>query len=189
VVSAILMAGLRGIYWKPIQSGLEEMTDSDWIHAMTGLPENHFLPEAYRLKRSCSPHAAAAAESLRIELAAFELPETQEYLIVEGAGGIMVPLNERHFMLDLMKKLSIPVVLVTRSELGTINHTLLSLEQLRRKGLEMFGVVMNGPRNSENRKALEHYGNVNVLAEIEPLPEINPQTLRLAFKKNFMLKV
>ena len=183
VVSAILMVGMRGKYWKPIQSGIEEMNDTDWIRTVTGLPEDHFLPEVYRLKRPLSPHAAAAAEGIRIELAAFQLPETKEHLIVEGAGGIMVPLNDHHYMLDLMKKLTIPVLLVARSELGTINHTLLSLDQLRRQALEIFGVVMNGPRNSENRKAIEHYGNVEVLGEIEPLPKINPQTLTLAFKQ------
>ncbi len=183
VVSAILMAGLEGKYWKPIQSGLEEMTDTDWIRAVTGLPENHFYTETYRLQQPLSPHASAATEGIHIELESFQLPDTEEHLIVEGAGGIMVPLNETHFMLDLMKKLAIPVLLVARSELGTINHTLLSLEQMRRHGLEVFGVVMNGPNNPGNREAIERYGNVKVRAEIESMPEINSQTLKQAFKE------
>jgi dethiobiotin synthase len=181
VVSAILMAGLEGKYWKPVQSGLEEMTDTDWIRAVTGLPENHFYPETCRLQRPLSPHASAAAEGIRIDLESFRLPDTEEHLIVEGAGGIMVPLNETHLMLDLMKKLAIPVLLVARSELGTINHTLLSLEQMRRHGLEVFGVVMNGPKNPGNREAIEHFGKVKVLAEIEPMDAINAETLKRAF--------
>lgn len=186
VVSAILQAGLRGIYWKPIQSGLEQMTDTEWIRKITGLPEHHFLPETLRLKRPLSPHASAEAEGIHIELDTFQLPETKEYLIVEGAGGIMVPLNERHFMLDLMKRLGLPILLVARSALGTINHTLLSLEKLRREGLEVFGVVMNGPKNPVNRKAIEYYGKVKVCVEIEPLPSINPKTLRETFKTKFL---
>ncbi len=181
MVSAILMAGLNGKYWKPIQSGLEEMTDTELIRKMTGFDDDHFYPETYRLKLPLSPHASAAAENISIDLNAFQFPETDHHLIVEGAGGIMVPLNDHHFMLDLIKKLDIPVLLVTRSELGTINHSLLSLEQLRRHGINVFGVVMNGPKNPGNRDAIERYGNTQVLAEIEPLSNINLQTLRNTF--------
>jgi len=181
VISAILMAGLKGRYWKPIQSGLEETTDTQWIQKVTALPENHFSPETYRLQQPLSPHASATTEGIHIDLEAFQLPDTEEHLIVEGAGGIMVPLNETHLMLDLMKKLDIPVLLVARSELGTINHTLLSLEQMKRHGLEVFGVIINGPKNPSNREAIEHFGKVTVRAEIEPLAEINPQTLKQTF--------
>lgn len=180
VTAAVLMAGLRGRYWKPVQSGLEGTTDTQWVMEKTGLPAEHFYPETYRLKRPMSPHASAAAEGVRIELGAFRMPDGVP-LVVEGAGGIMVPLNDRHFMLDLMKMLNIPILLVSSSALGTINHTLLSLEQLRRHGLRIFGVVMNGPKNRSNREAIEYYGKVNVCAEIEPLPDINPQTLMRVF--------
>ena len=187
VISAILMAGLRGTYWKPVQCGRGEMTDTEWVRVKTGLPETNFHRETYRLKLPISPHASAAQEGAHIDLDDFRIPETKvsEHLIVEGAGGIMVPLNERHFMLDLMKKLNIPVLLVVRSSLGTINHTLLSLEQLRMHGLDVDYVVMNGPKNSSNREAIEYYGKVCVLAEIEPLPFINPQILAQSFKQYF----
>jgi dethiobiotin synthetase len=187
VVSAILVAGLNAHYWKPVQSGIDESSDTEWIREKTGLPESHFHPETYRLKPYLSPHAAAALDGVKISLDRFEMPATPETetLIVEGAGGIMVPLNEEHFILDLMKKLDIPTLLVADSELGTINHTLLSLEQIRRNGLDVLGVVMNGPRNSGNRKAIEHYGQVSVLAEIEPLPEITPQSLKDCFHRCF----
>ncbi|MFC1532582.1 dethiobiotin synthase [Thermodesulfobacteriota bacterium] len=188
VVSAILMKGLRGIYWKPVQSGLDEITDTEWIREKTGLPDNHFQPETYRLSLPLSPHASAAHDGVRIDLEAFQVPEIgrSDYLIIEGAGGIMVPLNEHCFMMDLMKKIASPVLLVSSSTLGTINHTLLSLAQLRRQELDVMGVVMNGPVNPLNREAIEYYGGVRVLAEIEPLPIINPQSLAQGFKKYFM---
>lgn len=180
VFSAVLMAGLRGTYWKPVQSGLEETTDTEWIRNATGLPENRFMPETYRLKRPLSPHASAAKEGVGIELEAFQMPEASP-LVVEGAGGIMVPLNDRHFMLDLMVKLGLPVILVSSSELGTINHTMLSLERLGRSGLEVVCVVMNGPKNETNRKAVEFYGKVDVW-EMEPLQEIDPKILENRFE-------
>lgn len=200
MVSAILLMGLGGTYWKPIQSGTEEGTDTGWVQRATGLGADHFLPETYRLRHALSPHAAAALEGVRIEMDAFRAPETKGPLIAEGAGGVMVPLNERHFMLDLMERLGFPVLLVARRSLGTINHTLLSIEQLRRHGLEVFGVVMNGAPGAplsplplperkglplSNREAIAFYGKVRVLAEIEPLPKITPGTLRDAFDHYF----
>jgi dethiobiotin synthetase len=184
VVCAVLMAGLRGKYWKPVQSGIIESIDAEWIREKTGLPEPHFFPETYRLTQPLSPHAAAALDGIEIKLDAFKLPEVNETetLIVEGAGGIMVPLNNKHFMLDLMKKLNLPVLLVSSSELGTINHTLLSLEQMRHHDLDILGVVMNGPKNPGNKDAIERFGKIPVIAEIEPLPEINPQVLQECFK-------
>lgn len=188
VISAILVAGLPAKYWKPIQSGLDKITDTQWIHKATGLSEKNFYPETYRLKRHLSPHASAAREGVRIELDAFQLPVTNPatHLIVEGAGGIMVPLNDRYLMLDLMKKMDIPVLLVASNLLGTINHTLLSLEQLRRHGLDVLGVVLNGPPNADNRQAIEHFGKIRVLAEIEPLPAINRETLQQSFHRYFL---
>ena len=187
MISAILMAGLNGFYWKPIQSGLEEISDREWVREQTGLPETHFFEETYRLTLPLSPHSAAQRDGVRIDLDSFiepDIPES-EHLIIEGAGGVMVPLNERHLMTDLMMRLAAPVLLVSRSSLGTINHTLLSLEQLRREGLDVLGVIMNGPRNAENREAIEHYGKIKVLAEIEPMPDINPYNLRYTFHEHF----
>ncbi len=180
LVAAVLMAGLGGYYWKPIQSGTEEKTDTQWVKEKTELPPDHFHPETYCLKRPLSPHASALAEGVLIDLDRFRLPETTP-LIVEGAGGIMVPLNHRFFIIDLIKKLDIPILLVVSSTLGTINHTLLSLEQLRRSYVQVYGVVMNGPKNDLNRQAIEYYGKVRVCAEIEPLPVINRETLIQAF--------
>ncbi len=188
VVCAVLMAGLQGCYWKPIQSGLEAETDTRWIQRVTGLFPACFIDEAYRLRSPLSPHAAAAIDGVRITMEGLRLPspaQGRKPLIVEGAGGVMVPLNESCFMLDLIKQLGLPVLLVARSGLGTINHTLLSLEQLHRHGAEVAGVVLNGPKNRENRKAITYYGNTRVLAELEPLAQLNPRGLREAFRVYF----
>jgi dethiobiotin synthetase len=187
MISAILMAGLNGFYWKPIQSGLEEISDREWVREKTGLPETHFFEETCRLTQPLSPHSAARRDGVRIELDSFIEPVVPEsgHLIIEGAGGVMVPLNEKHLMTDLMKRVAAPVLLVCRSSLGTINHTLLSLEQLRREGLDVLGVIMNGPGNSENCEAIEHYGKIKVLAEIEPMPDINPHNLINTFQEHF----
>lgn len=184
---AVLMAGLDAAYWKPIQTGLAGGTDTGWIQMVTGLPGERFFPEKWRLNPPLSPHAAAENERERIDLSDFQLPFTGEttHLIVEGAGGVMVPLNERHFMIDLIRHLDLPVILVARSTLGTINHTLLSLCQLRQQDLEVLGVIMNGPKNVSNRQAIEHFGNVRVLAEIEPMGRIGPQSLADMFRRNF----
>ena len=141
------MAGLDGFYWKPIQSGLDEITDTEWVREHTGLPDDHFFSETYRLTLPLSPHASALHDGVRIDLDYFHVPEIPAlgHLIIEGAGGVMAPLNETHLMTALIKRLGAPVLLIARSSLGTINHTLLSLEQLRREGIDVMGVVINGP--------------------------------------------
>lgn len=188
VVSAILMAGLRAAYWKPIQSGLETMTDTQWIRqATTGLPDVYFYPETHRLSQPLSPHTAAALDGVRIHLEDFRLPSFDPYphLIVEGAGGVMVPINERDMMADLIRHLGLPVLLVARSTLGTINHTLLSLAQLRREGIHILGVVMNGSRHESNRKAVEAFGRVRVFAEIETIGTFTASALEASFQRHF----
>lgn len=187
VVSAMLLTGLKSKYWKPIQSGLEDITDTQWVKEKTGLDESHFFPETYRLNQPLSPHASAEADGKRIELDRFKIPQTRagETLIIEGAGGLLVPLNEKDLMIDLIKQCNVPALIVARSTLGTINHTLLSIKQLRSEGVEIFGIIMNGPRNSSNCDAIEHFGGVPVIAEIEDIGEINPQNLENCFKKYF----
>lgn len=187
VIAAIMVAGLRSSYWKPIQSGLEEKTDTEFVRELTGLGTQFFHDETYRLARPLSPHASSELEGVTIDLDAFELPPKGENsrLIVEGAGGIMVPLNRRDYMLDLMKKLNIAVLLVARSGLGTINHTLLSLDMLRKNNLEVLGVVMNGPKNESNKKALEYYGGVRVIAEIDTIPDLHSANLKKIFEEQF----
>jgi len=187
VASAVLMTGLEADYWKPIQCGSTTPTDREWVREQTGLPPDRFHPETYTLTQPLSPHAAAELDGVRIELSDFELPRASESrpLIVEGAGGIMVPLNGSQLMIDLMKALGLPVVLVARSTLGTINHTLMSLDQLRRAGLGVPGVILNGPRNEVNREAIERFGGVRTLGWIPPLAKIGPGDLERVFEQQF----
>ena len=185
-VSAILMLGLKAKYWKPIQTGTKDGTDTEWLQLVTGLPQEKFYPERYRMAEPLSPHAAAQIEGIEIELSQLSLPGPKTApLIVEGAGGVLVPVNDRDFMLDVMKTLALPVVLVARSGLGTINHTLLTLERLRASGLEIVGVVMNGKANPSNRKALEQYGKIEVIAEIQPIPMVSRPELMQVFDEKF----
>ncbi|MFC1494850.1 dethiobiotin synthase [Thermodesulfobacteriota bacterium] len=187
LISAVLLAGFKGKYWKPVQSGIEDITDTQWIMEKTGLDESHFLEETFRLRLPLSPHAAAEADGVYIDLNKFQTPDINkgETLIIEGAGGIMVPLNNKTLMTDLIRKCDTPVILVAGSQLGTINHTLLSVAYLKSIGVNIFGVVMNGQKNSINRDAIEHFGKVEVIAEIENLEAINPETLKNCFRKNF----
>ncbi|NEQ96729.1 MAG: dethiobiotin synthase [Cyanothece sp. SIO2G6] len=182
VVSAMFTIGLEATYWKPVQSGCEPMTDTERVRSLTQLPSHHFLPERFRLSQPLSPHAAAAIDSVAIALSDFQCPTVSTpHLIIEGAGGLMVPLNQQDYMIDLIRQFQVPVCLVARSTLGTINHTLLSLEQLRRYEIPVLGVVLNGPKNQGNRDAIAHYGNVPILGELEPMTDMSPVRLKQAF--------
>jgi len=194
VVSAILMAGLNADYWKPVQSGITDGTDSEWIQKMTGFTSDRFIPERYRLSASLSPHASARIDKVHIDLDEIFLPDTHRTmtdgeisppLIVEGAGGIMVPLNDEDLMIDLIKKLRLPTIIVARTSLGTINHTLLTVDKLRQEGVHILGIVMNGLKNDINHKAIEHYGQVKVLAEIEQISTISKSALEDVFERSF----
>jgi dethiobiotin synthetase/malonyl-CoA O-methyltransferase len=154
-------------YWKPVQTGAAEGTDFDTVARL--VPEAVVHPPAVVLQAPLSPHEAAKRERVRIDLSALVSPATSRPLVVEGAGGVMVPLNEVALMIDLMERLRLPAVVVARTALGTINHTLMTLEMLRRRRVPLLGVVMNGQKNSANRQAIEHFGGVPVLAELQPL--------------------
>jgi dethiobiotin synthetase len=184
VVSAVLCHGLEAHYWKPVQSGLP--ADVDFITS-TGVPKQRIIAERHRFSQPLSPHLAARLDKQSITLNDFALPDCSKmnHLIVEGAGGLLVPLNDKDKVIDLISFLQLPVLLVARSALGTINHTLLSLEALRARKLEIFGVVMTGNKNSENRKAIEQYGNIKVIAELPQLADFNQQTLVDCFFNEF----
>jgi dethiobiotin synthetase len=182
IASALLTLGLDSHYWKPVQSGTP--TDTDFLRRATGLDPARFFPERHRLIQPLSPHAAARIDGIEISLADFQLPLVEK-LIVEGAGGLLVPLNDQDLMIDLIQQLNLPVCLVTRSTLGTINHTLLSIAALRQTQIPILGVIINGPKNQSNRDAIAHYGKVPILAELEPLSQINPTVLHATFHTLF----
>jgi dethiobiotin synthase len=176
VASAWLMAHLNAQYWKPIQSGLEEK-DIDRMKAYTGVDHQRFFASTYELTQPLSPHESARRDGVTIDMNNFTLPETNHNLIIEGAGGLMVPINEDQFVIDMIAHLNVPAILVCRSGLGTINHTLLSIEALRARGIEIAGLIMSGPKSPHNRQALEEYSRVPIIAEIDHLDVINKESL------------
>lgn len=162
-------------YWKPIQSGHPPDRDAETVIRLSGARAH---PERFLLRAPLSPHHAAAREDLRISLDDFRLPETSRPLVIEGAGGVLAPVNESATMLDLMARLAAPVIVAARSGLGTINHTCLTLAALNGRGLPVLGVILCGPANPENRAAIEHFGHTRVLAEIPPLDPLNREALQ-----------
>jgi dethiobiotin synthetase len=187
VLSALLCAALDAIYWKPIQTGSIEGTDRATVMRCAEIPASQTREESYIFEPPVSPHLAARWANARIEFQNIRKPAlaADEKIVIEGAGGVLVPINESEFMIDLMRHLGAPVVLAARSSLGTINHTLLSIAALRRAELPILGVVMIGERNSDNREAIESYGNIRVVGGIPPLAAINRKTLRDVFEQHF----
>ena len=175
LVSAWLAHNWGAEYWKPIQTGALEDSDSDTVERLA--PGVKIHPPSVVLQAPLSPYEAAKREKTRIDLSALEPPRTDASLVVEGAGGVMVPINELALMVDLMVRLRLPAVVVARSGLGTINHTLMTLEMLRRRHVPVLGVVMNGQRNPANRQAIEHFGGIPVLAEIQSLLAVTESVL------------
>lgn len=173
VVAAWLVARLGASYWKPVQAGTDPETDSDTVRRLAGVGQERILPEAYVLPDPLAPHEAARRAGLAIDMAKLVPPASDRPLVVEGAGGLMVPLGDQSYVIDLARDLDLPLILVARSTLGTINHTLLSLEAIRRRGLPLAGVVINGPETPHNRAAIERYGRVQIIAEI---PRLDPVT-------------
>lgn len=177
VVCAWLMRALDGEYWKPIQAGLEGETDAMTVRRLTGFGADRFHESVYGLNAPLSPHEAARRDGVAIDLDRMELPRHGRPLIVEGAGGLLVPLNARDFVIDLIAKLGLPVILVSRSRIGTINHTLLSIEALRMRHIELAGVVIHGESNPENRDSIARYGNVPIIAEIPILEPLTKESI------------
>ncbi|CAM2008679.1 dethiobiotin synthase [Acanthopleuribacter pedis] len=164
LVSCVLTAFLEATYWKPVQAGIDPTTDrqslADWC------PPERLLPERFCLKAPMSPNQAARREDRVLRLSDFQLPDVKGPLIVEGAGGLMVPLNQEHMIVDLIGHLGLPALLVARSGLGTLNHTLLSLAELRRRDIPCVGLVLVGPEHPDNVADLRHFGQVPVLGRI-----------------------
>jgi dethiobiotin synthetase len=187
IVSALLCAALEAIYWKPIQTGARDGTDGATVMRLAGMIRSRVVPEVYRFVPPVSPHLAARRAGVRIELRRIALPHIslRENLIVEGAGGVLVPINDTEFMTNLMQRLRLPIVLVSRTSVGTINHTLLAIAALRDARLDLRGVVMVGKANAENHKAVEHYGCVPVIGRVPVLELIDRTALVRVFGSYF----
>ena len=178
VVAACLTAAWGASYWKPVQTGLaSDPGDTATVARLTGLPPEHVIEPAYAFQAPLSPHAAAEMEQALVSLEDIRLPAVARPLVIEGAGGVLVPLNEQSVMADLIRQLSLPAILVARTMLGTINHTLLSLEALRARDIEVAGVILSGAENAGNRRAIAQFGRVRVLAEVPRLPRVDRETI------------
>jgi dethiobiotin synthase len=192
IVSAAFICALRArknvCYWKPVQTGIETDDDTQTVRELANCADAEIFDKGFRLEKPLSPHLSArlAAVEITIEMILDFLPadKGEKFWIIEGAGGAFVPLNERELMIDLMKTLALPVVVVARSGLGTINHTLLTVEALRNRDLKVSGVVMNGEPNEENKKAIELFGQVEVLAQMPKFENLTSDNLALWANKN-----
>jgi dethiobiotin synthetase len=187
VLSALLTAALEAVYWKPVQSGACEGTDRQAVMRWSEVAEDQTRPECYCFDPPVSPHLAARETGVTIEINKINLPAVPggAPLIVEGAGGILTPLNESETVLDLVAHLELPALVASRTTLGTINHTLLTLAALGHAGVDVRGVVMLGHENLENRRAIEHYGKVPVVGRVPWLDEINRRALIEVFERGF----
>ncbi|MVN93082.1 dethiobiotin synthase [Mucilaginibacter aquatilis] len=163
VVSAILVEHLKADYWKPIQSGDLDNSDTMKVKALISNPVSKFYEEAYRLNQPFSPHKSARLDGLEIDLEKIIVPATENQLIIEGAGGLMVPLNNKHFIIDLIQKFNAEVILVVKHYLGSINHTLLSLELLKARGIPVNRIIFNGDRDEDSESIiLSHVDDAKV---------------------------
>lgn len=187
LLSAMLCAALDAMYWKPIQTGTLDATDRQTVMRVAGMGEDRVLKEVYSFVPPVSPHLAARWAGVEIKLENLSLPADlgNESLIVEGAGGVLVPINERQFMLDVIARLKLPTILVARSGLGTINHSLLSLAALHSAGAPVHGVVLVGDPNKDNRETIKKYGRARVVGEIPRLPFVTRSALLQVFDSRF----
>jgi dethiobiotin synthetase len=187
VFAAGLTAALGARYWKPVQAGLADGSDAASV-ATLGVPADHVLPEAYRLTTPCSPHLAAEIDGVTIDPDRLALPEIDDPLVVEGAGGVMVPVTRDLIFADLFARWGKPVVLVARTGLGTINHSLLSIEALRSRGVPILGIAFVGDAVEDSEATIAALGKVRRLGRLPRLDPLNAATLAEAFAANFDLE-
>lgn len=172
VVSAIICEALKGDYWKPIQAGDIENSDSIKVSRLTS--STSVLPERYRLKTPMSPHAAAEIDGIEMQLDDFEIPQVENSLIIEGAGGLMVPINQKgETYLDIFQKWKLPVILVSKHYLGSINHTLLSITALKLKGIDIEGIVFVGDEQKSTEEIILRSSGLRLIGRIPMVDEVN----------------
>jgi dethiobiotin synthetase/malonyl-CoA O-methyltransferase len=174
VAAGILTHAFKAKYWKPIQAGTEPTTDSKTIASWLG--SDCVLPEGAVLKAPMSPNQAAKREKRELRVADFELPQVEGNLVVEGAGGLFVPINQEETMMDLMAHFGLPTFLVARTGLGTLNHTLLSIEVMRKRKLPLHGVIFSGESHPENEADIAHFGQCPIIGRIPPITDFSQET-------------
>ena len=183
LISSFFVRGLNSFYWKPIQSGIESQTDSQTIQKITQINKEQIINEAYIFTQPVSPHWAAEIDKKTINFNMLKLPKVNGSLIVETAGGLMVPITRSFLQIDQIKKWNLPVILVCKSSLGTLNHTLLSIEALKRRNIEILGLVVNGEKHLDNPKTLVDFSGIPLIAEFPYIKKMDSNNLDILWKE------
>ena len=166
IVSAILTEKLKADYWKPVQAGELDNSDTTKVKSLVSNSQSVFHPETYALTQPFSPHKSAAIDGMVIDMQRFVAPKTNNNLIIEGAGGLMVPLNNQFLVIDLIKQLNAEVILVSQNYLGSINHTLLSIQTLKQYKIPIAGIIFNGDSNANSEEYILNYTCIKLLGRI-----------------------
>lgn len=185
IFAAALTGALKGVYWKPVQAGLKSETDSEVVTRLSGRP---VLQETYRFVLPASPHKAAEAEGVMIDPAKLVLPDPDTPLIVEGAGGLLVPLTDSTLFIDVFARWSAPLILCARTSLGTINHTLLSVEAIRARAIPLLGIAFIGEANQDSQDIIAKFSGANILGRLGPVGPLDKENLARAFAAGFDVK-
>ena len=177
ITSAVITQALKADYWKPVQAG--ELNHSDRMKVENLIDNNRskFHPEAYRLNQPMSPHAAAERDGIKIDIASIKMPHTDNHLVIEGAGGLLVPLNDNDTILNLIEILNCEVILVSRHYLGSINHTLMSIELLKQRNIRIKGILFNGKENKDTESIITKMSEIEVLGRIDELENLNKSVI------------
>lgn len=189
VFAAALVAAIGGSYWKPVQAGSEDGGDREVVRRLSGLAPDRLLPEAYRLATPASPHRAAEIDGVEIDIDRLALPNCAGAIVVEAAGGLMVPLTRSRLQIDVMQDWALPVILVARTALGTINHSLLSIAALESRAIPVFGIAFVGQANEDSERTICEFGGVRRLGRLPIVSPLDHATLAAAFAQGFRREV
>ena len=179
VVSATLVEKLKCDYWKPVQTGDLNHSDTMKVKALISNKVSVFHQESYRLTQPFSPHKSAALDGIEIDLNKIQVPETDTQLLIEGAGGLMVPLNDKQFIIDLIVHLQAEVILVVKHYLGSINHTLLSLDILKHRNIEVKGIIFNGDPDEYSESVILNYSGAKLLGRVPLVTNLDKQSIKV----------
>ncbi len=188
VFAAALANAIEADYWKPIQCGTDGGTDTLRVQELGGLSNDRVIPETYRFKLPLSPHRAAELEGIKIDTAKLNPPDGSQPLVIEGAGGLLVPIKRELLFADVFARWELPVILCARTSLGTINHTLLSIEAMRVRDIIIHGVAFIGHENADNERTICEIGGIKNLGRLPQLEALTAATLSDGFKNNFRLE-
>lgn len=188
IFASALAGALKAHYWKPVQAGIEDGTDTKTVRRLSGLPDDHIIPEAYCLNTPCSPHLAAEIDNISIDTNALIPPIIDNILIIEGAGGALVPVDRSTTYADIFARWQIPTIIVARTSLGTINHSLSTIEILRSRNVPIHGIAFIGDEVADSQKIICDMGNVKSLGRLPMIDPLNQANLSQAFDNHFDIK-